>query len=178
MCGPVRSSPGSSIEEIVVLVRNKIYNQEYAVYILDIAASSWRAGELSLNTDAYIYTLVKRYIIIFKTANKNVTLYELGSRCRDPYGWGSGWVGCENIHVTTVPYESTFLLFVSSGTTFFKYDRAEEEFLQMPVSMFKPIGGGTPLLVNLDNFPTTTITPGLPGKILILEKRIREMLNS
>ena len=42
----------------------------------------------------------------------------------------------------------------------------------MPVSMFKPIGGGTPLLVNLDNFPPTTITPGLPGKILILEKRM------
>ena len=52
MCGPVRSSPGSSIEEIVVLVRNNIHNQEYAVYILDIGASSWRAGEL--NIDAYI----------------------------------------------------------------------------------------------------------------------------
>ena len=64
-------------------------------------------------------------------------------------------------HVTTVPYEQTFLLFDSKDTVFYKYDRAEEEFLPMPRRMSQQ---GTPLLVSLDIFPKTIHT-ALPGKI-------------
>ena len=71
--------------------------------------------------------------------------------------------------LTTVPYESTFLLFGSWSTTFYKYDGAEEDFLPMPVNMYEPIGDATPLLVSLNNFPTATNTEGLPGKIVLLE---------
>ena len=85
-----------------------------------------------------------------KTADKTVSL--------------GGW----NSRLTTVPYQSTFLLFDSSDIIIYKYDRADEEFLPMPVRMTNPIGRGTAILVSLDNFPTTTNTPGLPGKIMFL----------
>ena len=66
-CGPVRPKPGSPVEEIVVLVRNKTtyYDYDYTlgeneyrteenmVYILNIATSSWRTGDLSLHTAAH-----------------------------------------------------------------------------------------------------------------------------
>ncbi len=76
-------------------------------------------------------------------------------------------------HLATVPYGSTFLLFESEDTTFYKYDGAEEEFQPMPVSLTEPIGDyGTPVLVSLDIFPATIMTPGLTGKnTLFFEER-------
>ena len=77
----------------------------------------------------------------------------------------------EEDKLTTVQYESTFLLFDSTSTIFYKYDSAEEDFLPMPVKMSKPMGGGSPILVSLDNFPTTTTSTVGSGKILFLGKR-------
>ena len=66
----------------------------------------------------------------------------------------------ENL-LRSVPYEESFLLFDSESTTFYKYDSVGEEFLPMPVKMSRAIGGaGTPIIVNLDNFPTSTSVMG------------------
>ena len=62
VCGTVRPDPGSSVEEIVVLVGDRErssygyirWDREYNVYIFNIASSSWRAGENSLNLHAYM----------------------------------------------------------------------------------------------------------------------------
>ena len=69
--------------------------------------------------------------------------------------------GSTDNQLRTVPYEASFLLFDSESTTFYKYGSAEEEFLPMPVKMSRAIGdAGTPIIVNLDNFPTSTSVMG------------------
>ena len=56
-CGPVRSDPGSSVEEIVVIVGD-YYNDVRLVYIFNIASSSWRTGmvlfDLHFHTEVII----------------------------------------------------------------------------------------------------------------------------
>ena len=57
-CGPVRANTASPVEEIVFLVNDRYYDgnwkYRYFLYIFNIASSSWRAGEYSLNLDAFM----------------------------------------------------------------------------------------------------------------------------
>ena len=65
----------------------------------------------------------------------------------------------------TIPYESSFLLLSAdeeeNDPTIYQYDSAEEEFHPLPVNMTKPLcrygGCATPMLVDLDMFPTCTL---------------------
>ena len=79
--------------------------------------------------------------------------------------------------LTVVPFKSTFLLFDSnsmstSTTSFYKYDGVEEEFHPMPVSLsgsmreYEYEEDAFPILVDLEMFPATIMSPGLQGKIL------------
>ena len=75
-----------------------------------------------------------------------------------------------------MPFKSTFLLFnsipSSSSTSFYKYDGVEEEFHPMPVSLsgsmreYEYEEDAFPILVDLEMFPATIMSPGLQGKIL------------
>ena len=47
-CGPVRSDPDSSVIEIVVLMEER-GDEYYAIYIFNIASSSWRVGMFSVD---------------------------------------------------------------------------------------------------------------------------------
>ena len=74
----------------------------------------------------------------------------------------------------TIPYGSSFLLLSAdeeeNDPTIYQYDSAEEEFHPLPVNMTKPLCElyqidpwrnerrcGTPMLVDLDMFPTCTV---------------------
>ena len=59
----------------------------------------------------------------------------------------------------------------------YKYDREEEDLI-MSVKMTKPMGRGTAIPVSLDIFPRPTMTPGLTGKIMFFEKKLRIQLRS
>ena len=75
--------------------------------------------------------------------------------------------------LTVVPFKSTFLLFDSnsmstSTTSFYKYDGGEEDFHPMPVSLSGSMTSDSafPILVDLEMFPATIMSPGLQGKML------------
>ena len=71
----------------------------------------------------------------------------------------------------TIPYGSSFLLLSTdeeeNDPTIYQYDSAEEEFHPLPVNMTKPLceptetrpyrSCATPMLVDLDMFPTCTV---------------------
>ena len=145
-CGPVRSNPGSSVEEIVVITRDYDIafsgehgingNDGYPVYIFNVASSSWRRGEFAFFFDPN--SLQLNYNCSSNAANGPAISRRF----------------CCEMHTT--PFESTFL--VSDGSNF-KYNSSTESFDQMPMNMSASIGYRfSPILIDLDTFPSCNDT--------------------